>query len=126
MSYAQVQELNIVTDSSGDAEAYIPVATGKVINIIYTKPGTNPYDAGVDFTITAENSGLNLWTELNVNDSKTVAPRQPTHDNAGVASLFASTGEPVEDNYVLAQERVKIVIAQGGNAKTGNFKVVIA
>lgn len=126
MSYAELKELNIVTDGSGDAVAYTPVVTGKLINIIYTKPGSNPYAAGVDFTITAENSGLNLWTQSDVNASATVAPRQPTHDNAGAASLYAATGEPVEDNYVLANERVKIVIAQGGDTKTGNFKVVIA
>ncbi len=125
MSYAERHRLAITTDSGGDATVFTPEVQGKVSAVIYTKDGTTPFDAGVDFTITAEKSGQNIWTEVNVDASKTVAPRQPTHDAAGVASLHAAAGEPVEDGIILANERVRVVIAAGGNAKLGQIDVII-
>ena len=122
MSYAERHEVTLVTDSGGDAEGYTPVITGKIHTIIYTK---TDYDAGVDLAITAETSLEGLWTESNVNVSATRAPRQPTHDAVGVASLFAGAGEPVEDGIVLAKDRVKIVVSNGGNVKTGKFTVIV-
>jgi len=95
-------------------------------NVIYTKDGTTPYDAGVDFTVTLAASGQTVWTETNVDATKTVAPRQAIHDTAGVASLYAAGGEPVEDYIYADFDRVQIVVASGGNAKVGSFQVVIA
>ena len=122
MSYAERHRLTLTTNASGDVTGFTPVVTGRIVAIIYTK---TDYATGVDFTITGENNGQTIWTELNVDASKTVAPRQPTHDTAGVASLYAAAGEPVEDHVVVAQERVKIVVASGGNAKVGQFDVIV-
>ena len=118
----------VTTDASGAATAYIPGAndarlSGKIINVIYNK---TDYDDGVDFTITTETTAQGVWTESDVNASKTVAPRQPTHDNVGAASLYAAAGEAVEDYIHLCAERLKIVIAQGGNAKSGSFTLILA
>jgi hypothetical protein len=55
--------------------------------------------------------------------STTWAPRQPTHTTAGAASLYAAGGTAVNDHICLANERVKIVLAQGGSAKAGVFHV---
>ena len=82
------------------------------------------FAAGVDFTITAEATGETLWTELNVNASVTKAPRQPSYGTDGVASLYASAGTAVQVPIPLANDRVKIVIAQGGSTKTGTFHLV--
>jgi hypothetical protein len=112
--------VNITTAADGSAESYSPALSGRLINIIYTK---DDFAAGVDFTITAESSGINLWTESDVNSSKTVAPRQPTHSQAGVEQDTA--GDVLLGDIYLAQERVKIVIAQGGNAKSGSFGIIV-
>ena len=117
----------MTTSASSVSTAYIPAdatqpLSGKVSSIIYTKVD---FTDGVDFTITGELSGEGLWTESNVNATKTVAPRQPTHDNLGVASLRAAAGEPVEDHYHLSNDRIKIVIASGGATKTGTFTAII-
>lgn len=125
MSYAERQAVTITTAADGTATAYTPVITGRILNIVYQKPGSLPFDVGVDFTITSEATDQTIWTEVDVNASKTVAPRQATHDTAGVASLYAATGEPVEDTISVAKDRVKIAIAQGGNAKTGTFIVIV-
>ncbi|MBX9877627.1 MAG: hypothetical protein K2Y22_04145 [Candidatus Obscuribacterales bacterium] len=126
MSYAQRFTVDLVTDASGAATGYtsIPV-TGKISHIRYVKDGSTPFSDGVDFAITGEESGENIWTENDVNASKQVAPRQATHSNAGVASLYAAGGTAVQDKIAIANERVKIVIASGGNTKSGRFIVVV-
>lgn len=123
MSYAQVHTLNVTTAADGSATVYTPVVTGSVSTIIYTK---TDFDAGVDFTITTEETAQNVWVESDVNASKTVAPRQATHDTVGAASLYAAAGEPVEGRIYAVNERIKIVLASGGNVKTGQFVVIIA
>ena len=60
-----------------------------------------------------------------VTAAKTVAPRQPTHDLIGVASLYAAAGEGVEVPVVVGNDRVKIVVASGGDTKTGTFHVIV-
>ena len=121
MSNAERNTVTVVTDASGDATAYSPVVTGRILSIRYV---ATDYTAGVDFTITAEATGETIWTELNVNASKTVAPRQATHSTAGVAALYAAGGTAVNDYVTLALDRVKIVIAQGGANKTGAFHII--
>lgn len=121
--YVERHTVEITTDGSGAAEAYTPHVTGRLIDIQYVK---NNFTDGVDFTITAEETGRSLWTDTNVNASEIVAPRQPTHDAAGAASLYAAGGEPIEDGIYLANERIKIVIAAGGSAKSGTFHITVA
>lgn len=112
----------LTTDSSGDVTGYSEAINGLVSHLIYTK---DDFADGVDFAITGEESGTNIWTESNVNAAKTVAPRQATHSEAGVASLYASAGEPVEDHIVIANERIKVVIAQGGNVTNGTISIIL-
>lgn len=120
---AQRLVVPVTTIADGSATAYSPVVSGRIETIRYVK---TDFDNGVDFTITAEATGETLWTQVNVNASVTVAPRQPTHDTAGVASLYAAGGVAVNDGIVLANDRVKIVIAQGGNVKSGAFHIVVS
>jgi hypothetical protein len=121
--YAQRLVIPVTTIADGSATAYSSeTITGRIINVMYNK---TDFVDGVDFTITSETTAQNIWTELNVNAAKTIAPRQPTHDSAGLASFYAAAGEPVEDYIVLVQERIKIVIAQGGSVKSGAFIVIV-
>lgn len=122
MSFIQRFTVPVTTDGAQAATAYTPVFSGKIVQIRYVK---TDFTDGVDFTITLEGTGETVWTESNVNASKTVAPRQATHDTVGVASLYAAGGEPVEDKIAVANDRVKIVIAAGGAAKTGTFHVLV-
>ena len=122
MSYAQVHTVSVTTDASGDSTDYTPVVTGRILAIIYTKID---FAAGVDFTVTTEDTLQNVWVESNVNATATVSPRQPTHDTVGAASLYAAAGEGVEGYIWAGKERIKIVTAQGGNVLTGTFKVIV-
>ena len=120
--YAQRHAVTITTDDQGDGTGFTPVVTGRVISIRYVK---DDYAAGVDFDVTAEATGETIWDQDDVNASATVAPRQATHSTAGVASLYAENGEAVNDHIVLAQDRVKIVVSNGGDTKSGTFHVIV-
>ena len=113
----------VTTASDGTATAYSPVVSGRIETIRYVK---TDFANGVDFTITAEATGETIWTQSDVNASVTVAPRQATHSTAGVAALYAAGGVAVNDGIVVANDRVKIAIAQGGDTKSGAFHIVVS
>lgn len=123
MPYCKVESITVTTDGAGAATAYTNAVNGILQQIRYVK---TDYAAGVDFTITNETTGETIWSQLNVDASVTVAPRQPTSDTAGVASLYAAGGEPVEDKIAIAGHRIKIVIASGGATKSGTFYFILS
>lgn len=115
-------ETTVTTASDGSATAYSPYLSGKIVSIQYVK---TDFADGVDFTITADANGQAIWTESDVNAAVTKAPRLATHTVAGVAALYASAGVAVLDKIALGRDRIKYVLAQGGNAKTGKFVAII-
>ncbi|WP_288016441.1 hypothetical protein [Microcystis phage Mae-JY04] len=115
--------ISVTTAADGTATAYSPRRiSGKIQQIEYVK---TDFADGVDFTIEGEATGIDLWVEANVNASAVRAPRQATHTNVGAAALYAAGGVAVLDKIALGNDRVKITIAQGGNAKTGTFHVLV-
>jgi hypothetical protein len=118
-------KVTVTTAADGTATAYTPRVSGHIHSVHYVKDGSNAYADGVDFAVTAEATGENIWTEANVNASAVRYPRAATHSQAGVAALYASGGTAVLDRVAVANDRIKIVLAQGGNAKVGAFLVLI-
>ncbi|SNS36282.1 hypothetical protein SAMN05216374_0980 [Tardiphaga sp. OK246] len=116
------QKVVVTTATDGSATAYSPRLSGKIHSIQYVK---TDYADTVDFTITAEQTGENLWTEANVTASKACYPRAPTHSQAGVAALYAASGTAVSDKPGIANDRVKIVLAAGGASKSGTFHILV-
>lgn len=119
--YPRKETVVVTTNSDGDATVYSGTITGAVLSVHYVK---GDFADGVDFTVTSDATGQGIWTEENVNASTVRAPRQPTHGQDGVASLYAGSGLPVQDRIHLAADRVKFVIASGGDTKTGTFHVI--
>lgn len=118
--YPQKVTVPVTTAADGTATEYSTVIRGRIFSVQYVK---TDFTNGVDFTITLESTGQGLWTESDVNAAAIRAPRQPTHDAVGAASLYAAAGEAVEDYIIAVDERVKIVIAQGGDTKSGSFVI---
>ncbi|MBN9243944.1 MAG: hypothetical protein J0I98_14225 [Mesorhizobium sp.] len=118
-------KIDVTTAADGTATAYSPKVSGKVHSIHYLKDGTAAFSNGVGFTVTAEATGENIWTEAAVNAATARYPRAPTHSQAGAAALYAAAGEAVMDKIALANDRAKIVIAAGGNAKKGQFLILV-
>jgi hypothetical protein len=117
--------LSVTTAADGSATKFMNKVSGKIHSVQYLKDGANAYADGVDFTLTAESTGESVWNEANVNASAVRYPRAPVHSQAGAAALYASGGTAVLDKIAIANDRIKIVIAQGGNAKVGKFIVLV-
>lgn len=113
---------SITTDGSGDAEVYTPKLYGRLVSIRYVK---TDFADGVDFVVTLETTGETVWSEEDVNASVTRYPRAPTHSTAGAAALYAALGEAVNDRIGIGGDRVKIVVASGGDTKTGALHITI-
>jgi hypothetical protein len=123
MSHVQRLVVAVTTAADGSATMYStgPV-TGMVSQIRYVK---TDFDNGSTITITSEATGETIWAETSVNASATRAPRQATHSTAGAAALYAAGGTAVNDRIGVANDRIKIVIASGGNVKTGTFHITL-
>lgn len=113
--------VTLTTDASGDATGYTPNVTGRVLGIRYVK---TDFANGVDFTVTAEATGEAILTLTDQNASGTFYPRQQVHGATGTGLTFDGT-RTVQEPLAVANDRVKIVVAQGGNVKTGTVHVVI-
>jgi len=96
---------------------------GNIKAIVYV-PGT--LDTGADITVTGETSGIPIWAESDLGTSAiTRSPRMATHTTAGVAALYAGGGSAVLTEIPVSEERIKIVIAQGGNTLTGTIYIYV-
>ena len=113
-----------VTTAVATGTGYIGPVTGRLLSIRYTK---TDYAAGVDFAITNETTGEAIWTGTNVNATVLVRPRASVHNFAG-AVMYYSTGATISSEisecFVLVNERIKIVVTEGGDGKVGDFTVV--
>jgi hypothetical protein len=102
--------VSVTTAADGSATAYSPRVSGLLFAAHYVPDGSTPYDNTVDMTITSEATGQSLVARTNV---------------AGTASLYAAGGTAIQDRIALGNDRIKIVLAQGGNAKTGKFHFLV-
>lgn len=107
----------ITTDSDGNATVYLgSTIRGRVHAIKYTK-GT--LDAGTDLVITGETTGVAILTD-SPSDSAWFYPRAfPNKVTDGDAGTV-----PSEDVHVF-NERIKVVVAQGGDTLTGSIEAYI-
>ena len=119
--------VSVTTAADGSATAYSPTITGAISSIAYVADGVNPYAATVDFAITVESTGQDLWTQSDITASGTRAPRQVTHQQDGTDRFYtgSAANHSVADLICVANDRIKIVLAQGGNAKTGQFILTV-
>lgn len=122
MGYVQRHRVTVTTDASGDATSYTPaIQYGQVATIVYTK---TDFDNGSTITVTGETTATAIWAESNVNASAIRSPRQASHSTAGVAATYDGTRAALV-LIPIANERIKIVVASGGNTKTGTFDIVL-
>ncbi|RYC10068.1 hypothetical protein [Ciceribacter ferrooxidans] len=115
-------KVTVTTAADGTATAYTPRLSGEVHAVHYVK---TDFADGVDFTITSEATGQGIWTDTNINASEVVQPRVPTHDQTGAALLYAAGGTAVADRIAVANDRIKIEVAQGGDTKVGTFHILV-
>lgn len=120
-------KVEITTDAAGAATVYTMPAKGFIEHLRYTPDGSVPLDTSADLTITGDSSGVAIATLSDIGTSAfTRAIRQATHGADGAAALYAAGGAGVLDKIALAGERIKIIVAQGGNAKKGVLEFVVS
>jgi len=114
---------DIVTDASGNATVYIAPSINRGLNgflvcLKYT-PGT--IATGADLTITGETSGIPIMTKADAGTSNVFYyPRALLNAVAdGAAGSSGSEFIPIKD------ERIKVVIAQGGNGGVGAIEATV-
>ena len=119
------ETLQVTTDASGAADVSTNPLNGKLISIQYVVDGTSPYDNTVDLTVTNKSTGESLLSQTNIAAAFKKFPRVATQDTSGNALLYAAGGTAQSDYLRLCDESVRIVLAQGGNAKTGQFIIQV-
>ena len=117
------QVIPVTTDENGDAVVHSGVVNGKIVEIGYIKDGINGFAAGVDFEITTEETGQELWKENDVDASKTVSPVEKRQNTSGADVTFDGTNAICGPIYA-AYERVKIAITNGGSEKNGQCVIL--
>lgn len=114
--------ISVTTNTDGDGTGYSEVVSGQISTVRYVK---TDFADGSTMTMTLEATGETVLAETGINASATRAPRQPTHSTAGAAALYAAAGAAVNDRIVAFRDRIKVVVANGGNTKTGTFYVTL-
>lgn len=116
-------KVDITTSDSGAATVYLAPGTNRGLNgflvcLKYT-PGT--IDTGATVTVTGESSGIPIITKASAGTS-TVFYYPRALNNAVADGAAGSAGAefiPIRD------ERIKVVIASGGNAKAGSIEAIV-
>lgn len=107
--------VSVTTDATGDAVAYSPQCNGLVRTVEYVKPTSGGLDIATDIDIIADISGAVIWTNDDLAASQVIHPLAQAQDNTGADITGAYA--PI----CLADERIKITVANGGNAASGTF-----
>jgi hypothetical protein len=119
MSYHSVQA-TITTTSGGAATVYLGSKIRGLLVYLKYSPGT--IATGGDLVITGETSGTPILTKANAGTSDVwYYPRAPANQVADGAAITDSA-----EMIPILSERIKVVVAQGGNVTTGTIEAVYA
>ena len=109
----------VLTNSEGAAVAYTPALNGVVRSVQYIKPAEGGLDAGSDIDIVTDKGAVVVWDKDNLAASTVIYPMIQAQSTAGVDISGFYVPIPVCD------ERIKITVANGGNALAGTFEFLI-
>lgn len=122
--HAERHAVTVTTNEEGVGDGFTPAVTGRVIEVQYIKPAAGGYDDGMNLDVETEITGRKIWDEDAVNASDIIRPRVQVQNTSNADLTLDGTRIMVEP-LVVANERIKISVAAGGNAKTGTFYVTV-
>ena len=109
----------VVTDAGGAATVYTPALNGMIRSVRYVKPDSGGLDNDSDIDIVTDKGAVVVWDKDNLAASAVIYPMVPAQDNKG--ALVAGSYAPIP----VCDERIKITVANGGNAGAGTFEFII-
>ena len=109
----------VVTDESGEAVVYTPALNGMIRSVRYIKPSSGGLDAGSDIDIVTDKGAVVVWDKDGLAASAVIYPMVQAQNNKGADVAGSYAPIPVCD------ERIKITVANGGNAGAGTFEFLI-
>ena len=109
----------VLTNAEGAATVYTPALNGVVRSVRYIKPTSGGLDAGSDIDIVTDKGAVVIWDKDDLAASAVIYPMVQAQDNTGADVAGSYAPIPVCD------ERIKITVANGGNAGTGTFEFTI-
>lgn len=115
--------ITLTTIADGSVTGYSPRLSGKILSLRYVKHATTAYSDGVDTVITKESDGEAVMTATDHNASTTWHPLAAQHDITGAAALRVAAGLPLLGPIGVANDRLKFVVAAGGDSKIGDWYV---
>ncbi len=118
-------KVKITTAADGSATVDSPRTSGMVYSATYIPDGTNPFPNTADISVTVKGTGEAVLSRTNVAAGFTAYPRVPVSAPDGTASLYAAAGTAVQDKVAVANDQLRIVVAQGGNVKSGTIIFVM-
>jgi hypothetical protein len=119
MKQRYVYTQTITTAADGSATVYFGYKiNGRVVAIKYM-PGSSGLDTGADLTLTGEDSAVPILVKANAGTSTVwYYPRVLVNKNTD-----ASAGTDAFTDIYVYKERIKLVVAQGGNVTTGSMTI---
>lgn len=117
-------KVDIVTNSSGAAEVYLQQGVNNGLNgfLICLKYAPGTIETGAVLTITGESSGIPIMTKTGAGTSTVFYyPRALLN-----AVVDGAEGTTPSEFIPIKNERIKIVVASGGDTKTGSIEAWIA
>jgi hypothetical protein len=127
MAFLKKHAVAFTTAADGSATVYTTgFVNGAILQVDYT------YDdaaTGADFTVTGRTTGEAILTITNAGTSSiSWQPRQVIHPvantGAGTALTYDGTNEIYGPIWIVDEE-IKIVVASGGNAKSGTLTFIV-
>lgn len=109
----------VLTNAEGAATVYTPALNGMIRSVRYIKPSSGGLDGGTDIDIVTDKGAVVVWDKDNLAASAVIYPMVPAQDNTGTDVAGSYAPIPVCD------ERIKITVANGGNAGAGTFEFLI-
>ncbi len=117
------ESVSITIASTAADVTYVPSSGqnlyGRLSSIVYNA-GTVPFTSNADVTITIESSSQIVLQTVNLSTgTQMFAPRQ------NISSTTGGTTAASQDYFVIANDRLKISVADATVANTGTFTVTL-
>jgi hypothetical protein len=126
MGYTRQVVIDILTDGSGNCTALSNMkANGRVMSVDYVKASSEGLTDGSTITVTTKDTAKTLLAITGMNATASHSVRAGVESSAGVPLVFIASGQIIPDNFVVCDEQIQCVVANGGATHTGTLYITL-